>query len=123
MGTFSGWEYAGTMPGQLCSKSNSRRVVRQGSKIRVIKSEESLSYVDGFVRLFREQKAFEGDVVLEVHAYYKDRRRDLDIALLQDALQKANVIKNDRQVVEIHAYRYIDKKNPRTGFFLKELRS
>lgn len=116
------WTY-GThiMPGALCSKSNSRRIVRMGTRIAVIKSKEAIEYVERFKRLMpRLAKPFEGPVVFKCDVYYADRRRDLDVALIQDCLQVHGIIKNDRQVVEIHARRFLDKANPRTVFQLNQ---
>lgn len=125
-----------TMPGQLCSKSNSRQIVVIGGRPALIKNKEARQYVQDFIRLFLQAgPAFEGFVRLTAIVYYADRRRDLDIALLQDCLQEgkekrvgnkinrsgANIIKNDRQVVEIRALRMIDKLNPRTEFMLEEV--
>ena len=115
------WSFNGVMPGQLCSKSNSRKIVRFGERTAIIKSVEARVYVESFVRLFRQVKPYLDDVSLTVQVYYKDRRRDLDIALLQDCLQHAGIIENDRQVVEIHAWRHLDGKNPRTVFRLLAL--
>ena len=77
--------------------------------------------MDDFVRLFKTAKPFEGNIRFSAIVYYVDRRRDLDVALIQDCLQKAGIIKNDRQVQEIHAFRKIDKLNPRTIFTLEEI--
>jgi Holliday junction resolvase RusA-like endonuclease len=116
------WSYGPyEMPGQLCSKSNSRRIVQIRGQVRVIKSAEALAYVESFKRWMpKPVKPFEGPIALDAFVFYKDWRRDLDIALLQDCLQAHGIIKNDRQVIQIHAYRYIDKENPRTRFFLSE---
>lgn len=116
----AGWKYGPcTMPGALCSKSNSRRIVRMGSRIAVIKSKEAREYVERFLRLMpKSPTSYEGPVVFKCDVYYADRRRDLDIALIQDCLQAHGIIRNDRQVVEIHARRYLDKDNPRTVFTL-----
>ena len=117
------WAYGPqVMPGQLCSKSNSRRVVMRGRRIAVIKSSASLEWLDAFYRLMpKPEKPFEGLVKLEADVFYADWRRDLDIALLQDALQHHGIIRNDRQVVEIHALRQIDKARPRTVFKVSEV--
>jgi Holliday junction resolvase RusA-like endonuclease len=114
------WSYGPCeMPGQLCSKSNSRKIVRMGNRIAVIKSAEARAYVDTFLRTMPKPAVpFEGPVCFVAQVYYADRRRDLDVALLQDCLQAHGIIKNDRQVVEIHAHRYISKDNPRTWFLL-----
>lgn len=116
------WSYGPCiMPGQLCSKSNSRKIVRMGKRIAVIKSAEARAYVDTFLRLMpKPARSFEGPVCFKAQVWYADRRRDLDIALIQDCLQTHGIIKNDRQVVEIHAYRGIDRENPRTWFLLTD---
>lgn len=56
-----------------------------------------------------------GDVGLEIVAYFRDRRRDLDNILKPslDLLQAAGIIENDRQVVRIVATRATDRGNPR----------
>ena len=115
------WEWGPfTFPGQLCSKSNSRRIVKFGNRLASIKSAESLDFVQRFCALVPKPKEpYAGDLKMEVWAYYADRRRDLDVALLQDSMQKAGIIKNDRSIVEIHAYRLIDKESPRVVFRLE----
>lgn len=129
------WTYGpATMPGQLCSKSNSRKIVRFGkgpnARMALIKNDEARAYVKNFIHLFQwPGTPFNGEVTLKAWVYYQDRRRDLDIALLQDCLQVgsisnrgAGIIENDRQVVKIWALRLIDKENPRTVFKLEEYR-
>jgi len=114
------WSYGPyEMPGQLCSKSNSRKIVRMGNRIAVIKSAEARAYVETFLKIMPKTAVpFEGPVCFKAHVYYADRRRDLDVALIQDCLQAHGIIKNDRQVVEIHAWRLLDKERPRTSFIL-----
>lgn len=95
----------------------------------LIKSAAALGFEQVFARQVKRQpKAFTGPVALFVQVYYQDRRRDLDIALLQDQLQagtadhpKANIILNDRQIEEIHAKRFVDKNNPRVVFELRSI--
>ena len=115
-----------TVKGHLASKSNSRRKTNWGG---VIKSQAALDFEESFAwQVKRRPEAFLGPVALFVWAYYQDNRRDLDIALLQDQIQagsaekpKANIILNDRQIVEIHAKRFVDKNNPRVIFELRGL--
>lgn len=102
--------------GELCSKSNSRRIILRGKHPRVIKSQKALDYVAMSLPQIRKQrtyKTFENYVGLEVHVWYASRRPDLDISLIQDILQDAGVYKNDRQVIEIKALKYLDKEKPR----------
>jgi Holliday junction resolvase RusA-like endonuclease len=58
--------------------------------------------------------------VFGITIYFPSRRADLDNALkaILDCLQKGKVIQNDRQCQEIHAYRAIDKENPRIEIIL-----
>lgn len=68
--------------------------------------------------------AFEGPIRMDITMYYQSRRSDLDVSLVQDILQQQvdkktkyvtfeGIYKNDRQIEEIHAYRKLDKENPR----------
>ena len=120
-----------TILGQLGSKSNSRRIIRRGGRLASIKSEDALRWWHDALRQGpKPAKPFEGNVRLLATCYYADRRRDLDIALLQDLLQVGSpknpglgLIRNDRQVVEIHAWRRIDKERPRVVFRLEEVKA
>lgn len=119
-----------TILGELASKSNSRQIVRFGSRMGVRKGDDALAWVKGcLLQLGRCPTTYGGPVAMQVFAYYKDNRRDLDIALLQDCLQDkmgkakfgAGIIVNDRQIKEIHAFRRIDKDRPRVEFSLRAL--
>lgn len=115
------WSYGPcVMPGALCSKSNSRQIVRMGNRIAVIKSKEAREYVERFLRLMPKPAVpYEGPVVLKANVYYGNMRRDLDVALLCDCIQLNGIIKNDRNIWKIVAERFIDKLNPRTSFVLE----
>lgn len=124
------WSYGPfTILGQLGSKSNGRKIVKFGKRTAIIKSDTARQWVkDALKQLPMSAKPFEGNVRLSVTCFYEDRRRDLDIALLQDVLQMGNprtpgacIIKNDRQIVEIHAWRRISKERPRVVFSLEEI--
>ena len=114
--------------GELGSKSNSRKVVRFGNRTAVIKSDTARQYCKDFLKqVGANRKPYEGPVKLTAICYYKDMRRDLDIALLQDLLQEgtpknpgACFIKNDRQIRHIEAIRKVDKDEPRVEFKLSK---
>lgn len=59
----------------------------------------------------------------EVDVYHENMRPDLDngFKILLDCLQSCKTIKNDRQCVEIHARKLVDKLNPRIEFTLEEV--
>lgn len=111
--------------GELCSKANSRRIVNRGKYPRVIKSQKALDYEYTALLQLKEQleshETFQGYVSLECHVWYASRRPDLDISLIQDILERNGVYKNDRQVAEIVALKYIDKENPRIIVRVKEI--
>lgn len=60
---------------------------------------------------------------LDADVYFSSNQPDLDNSLksLLDCLQMCKAIKNDRQCVEIHARKFIDKNNPRIEFTITEV--
>lgn len=59
--------------------------------------------------------------IIKIDCYFGSNRKDLDgcFKLLLDCLQLCNVIKNDRQCVEIHARKLVDKVDPRIEFVIE----
>jgi Holliday junction resolvase RusA-like endonuclease len=102
--------------GNLVSKSNSRRLVHHGGIPRFVKSEAALAWTHSALQQLlgkKPPKPIEGDVWLDAAVYYSSRRPDLDVSLLQDVLQAAGIIKNDRQIVRLTADKLVDPANPR----------
>jgi crossover junction endodeoxyribonuclease RusA len=62
----------------------------------------------------------DGDVIVVLQVYRAQRSGDLDnkIKPLLDALQGV-AFHDDKQVIEIHAFRYDDKDNPRVEVVIK----
>ena len=107
------WEQ--TIEGEPASKANSRRLVSIGGKPRVIKSEKALRYSKQFLLQCKKPEHWIiDDIEVSITIWYRTRRPDLDPSLIFDLLQKAEVIKNDRQIKVIHAYHKLDKENPRS---------
>lgn len=115
-------EFTCTILGNLQSKANSRRMIRPGL---VIKSKVALEYVNSALMQLkapmRSRKPFEKPVACEFTVYYQSRRSDLDTSLIRDVLQTAGVYLNDRQIVECHEYKHLDKTNPRVEILVYEL--
>lgn len=80
---------------------------------RVYTSTEALAY-KAEVRTFTKCDMLSGDVVLNLTVFRPRKAGDLDnyLKIMLDALQGV-LYENDKQVVEIHAYRSDDHKNPR----------
>lgn len=113
--------------GKLYGKANSRKIIRNRwtGKPMSIKQDGALRFERDF--MFQVKKIpipYEGKVALSALVYYPDNRQDLEIELLKDCIEKAGIVKNDKQIVE---YRRIkrsscpDPINPRVIFALKSI--
>ena len=106
---------------EIASKSNSRRAVRFGKRPAFIKSKPALAFAAAAKLAIKGLPGGPhlGPVALRCELFYRSRRRDLDAALLMDALQGPDKpILNDRQIKVLHASSHIDRKNPRVEWWL-----
>lgn len=93
---------------------------------RVYVSDEALDYKlnVGLAALLQQgvREPFKGEVAVTVHVYRKQRSGDLDnrLKVLLDALKDV-AFEDDKQVVEIHAFRFEDKANPRVVVEIREV--
>lgn len=114
-----------TVKGELMSKSNSRIITSFGGRPRLIKKPKAIHYVEASMWQIKSQlrshRTFENPVRMTITVYYKDRRPDLDVSLIQDILEKCEIYKNDRLVHEIHAYKKFDKEDPRLTVRIEEI--
>lgn len=83
---------------------------------RAVLSEEGRIYKSAAALLASQvcDKPLQGDIRITVKVYRPRKSGDIDNRLKAclDALQ-GTVYENDSQIIEIHAYRFDDKKNPR----------
>ena len=110
--------------GEPASKANSRRLVQINGKPRFIKSQKALDYEKTFqkqIPQFCPKLPVEDLLRVDVTIFYRSRRPDLDPSLIFDLLQKCEVIRNDRQIREIHAFWNLDRNNPRAHIRLTGL--
>lgn len=116
--------FSATIKGQLQSKANSRSLVtnRKTGRILFIKSKPARVWTDHAIiemkRIWKNQPPYLDPVALMGVVYYQSKRSDLSIELLMDAIEKAGIIGNDRQVYEICFQKKFDKLNPRVEFTL-----
>ena len=110
--------------GSIPSKSNSYKIVTlcgHGSlaKQKVLKDYEKDFYKQCSLR----DKQISGLFKIDVDVYFANNRKYLDgsFKILLDCLQSCKAIINDRQCVEIHARKLIDKLNPRIEFIIEEV--
>ena len=69
----------------------------------------------------KSKQLMKGNVGVYIDFYFPDNRKDIDGCLKAtlDCLNKL-VWEDDRQVVELHVYKNIDKENPRTEIEVRE---
>ena len=116
-------KWQGLIFGEPVSKANSRRVVRIGGMVRVIKSAKALAYVEAVARQvpeLPEDQQLKAPIRMTAHIYYASRRPDLDPSLILDALQ-GRIYRNDRAVREMHLYHHLDREHPRAEVYLEEI--
>jgi len=87
---------------------------------RVRTSPEAKAYKDA-VRLLTPKYIIEGRVAVNVSVFRPAKRGDLDnfLKVMLDSLEGV-LYNNDRQITEIHAFRYDDKDNPRVELLAYE---
>lgn len=121
-----GESWRGIFPGALPAKANSRQIARYGAKVRVIKSKAALAWDKAFVftmgLLWGKRDPLEGLLELFVTVWQPDRRRDLEVELLKDSLQRSGIVRNDRRFVHVDAWIKLDRLAPRVEFEIRPLR-
>ena len=111
------WLLAFWLPGQPPRKSNSRMVVRNRGRTRVIKSDVARAWVDvALVSIPEEAKLGLGSadrpLKMLFECFYESKRPDLSVELVLDVLEKAGVISNDRHVYEYTARKLFSRDMP-----------
>lgn len=113
-----------TIYGQPPSKSNSYKIIKLGTKIKLGKTNAMNVYEQNFfMQCSLRKKGICKRFKLTVDVFFSSDRPDLDNALkiILDCLQSCGAITNDRLCAEIHARKFIDKINPRIELDLEEL--
>lgn len=108
--------------GDIPSKSNGYKIVTINGHGSLAKTDKLIQYEQSFHLQCKHRGAKEKNPFrLDVDVYFSSNRHDLDNAMkiLLDCLQHCGVIVNDRQCVEIHARKLVDKYDPRVEFGLE----
>lgn len=110
--------------GDIPSKSNGYTIICIAGhyslgKTKALKEYEKKFYLQCSLR----NVGIKGFFKIDVDVYFGSNRKDLDgsFKVLFDCLQSCKAILNDRQCVEIHARKLIDKENPRVEFTIEEI--
>lgn len=114
--------WKGTIIGHLPRKSNQRRIIFREGKPLNVKSKEAINWTQHAILQIKSNsniRNYSGEIRLIAHIYYRSLRSDLSDELLCDAFEHAQIIKNDRQIIEKHTYRHKDPQNPRVEAILE----
>lgn len=114
-----------TVNGQLPSMKNRRRIVgTRRNRPMLIKSADAMNYEQAFLAATPENAriGYAGPVSVKARIWYQSRRSDLSAEFLFDLLQKAGVIRNDRQVQHLEAFKGLDAERPRVHLTVREWR-
>lgn len=100
------------LTGRIPSKKNSRRIFRNGGRMIIAPSAAYESWrTENMLRLrlLHLKATLAGPLSLTLHLFLKGKiDQDLDnaVASVNDLLQDAGVIENDKQLVELHLYKH-----------------
>ena len=102
------------------SKSNSYVIGKHG----LFKSKSLTEYEKNFfIQCKLRDKNIAGYFELYLDVFYPSQRADLDnsLKIILDCLQKCKAIVNDNKCTKIVANKFLDKKEPRIEFIIKEV--
>lgn len=106
------------------SKANAYRIINIKGHSSLAKTKTVKEYEENFYKQCSLRDAnITNMFIIKIDCYFGSNRKDLDgcFKLLLDCLQLCNVIKNDRQCVEIHARKLVDKVDPRIEFVIETI--
>jgi len=118
-------EYKMTIIGDCPSKANAYKIINIGGHSSLAKTPKLKSYEKSFYL----QCPCRGVNIttffsIDIDVFYVNNRKDLDgsFKIILDCLQQCKVIKNDRECVEIHARKMIDKTTPKVVITIKPVK-
>ena len=122
-------QYQFTIPGSIPSKSNQYTIItKKGADGKWHGSLKKSDAMENYEKRFYLQCPYrdlniKGYFILTVKVFNDSNRKDIDNSFkgILDCLQSCKVIKNDRQCTEIHAFKFVDKTNPRVEITIKEV--
>lgn len=113
-----------TILGKVPSKSNCYKIISLGKHSSLAKKPALKAYENAFFMQCKLRDLnIKGYFRLKIDIFHENMRPDLDngFKIVLDCLQSCKVIENDRNCVEIHARKFVDKLSPRIEFTLEEI--
>lgn len=114
-----------TIYGKCPSKSNGYKIVKKGQFSSLAKSKQLEAYEKSFyLQCNIRGMGIDAMFKFTMDVFYENNQPDLDncLKVVLDCLQQCDVIKNDRQCVEIHLRKLIDKREPRIEFMIEPVK-
>lgn len=110
-----------TVLSQCYSMKNSKIARRHGFPVKHPKARQfEQDFANQVPQKYRNLR-LTGPLRVVVTVYYPNHRQDLDCALVLDCVQKNGIIENDRQFIEQHLYREVDKLKPRVELTIEPI--
>lgn len=117
-------QYQFTILSDPPSKSNGYKIGIVAGHGTLVKTKAVKDYENAFyLQCPYRNTNIQGWFKIEIRCFFASNRKDLDgcFKVILDCLQSCKVIKNDRQCTEIHAYKFVDKSNPRVELTITEI--
>jgi Holliday junction resolvase RusA-like endonuclease len=105
------------IPGRPIIKKNTQRIIRRGGKTFAIYSPRFKAWLEDALFHLKQSKTrrssiYTGECMAEYVFYFKNRQGEADVSNLiegvQDALATAEIIENDKQIVQLSARKIFD---------------
>ena len=117
--------YSFTILGDVPSKANAYKIITINGHSSLAKSKKLRQYEkDFFLQCPCRDVYVSNFFSIDIDVYYANNRKDLDgcFKIILDCLQQCKVIKNDRECIEIHATKKVDKISPRVVIKISEIK-
>ena len=115
--------------GEPGRKSNQRRIVqnKKTGKPMIIKGKKAMAYQQTFLDQVPEIDKMkwgsaEEPLALWAYIHYASNRPDVSTELIQDLLENAGVISNDRYIKQQFIFGAVDRENPRAEIRLYRIK-
>lgn len=122
-------QYSFKIDGQVPSKSNCYKIITIAghaslAKTNAVKEFEKIFFLQcPFRSIKKTEPLVKGYFAADIKVFYENMRPDVDNAakVLLDCMQTCGLIKNDRNCVDLHIKKFVDKTNPRIEILVEDI--
>lgn len=119
-------KYNITILGDVPSKANSYKIITINGHASLSKTKKLKEYEKSFFLQCKHRDLnLKSLFAIDIDVFYANNRKDLDgsFKIILDCLQQCSVIKNDRECIEIHARKMVDKDKPRIEIVITPIKN